>query len=140
MEDRDRSLGGYRGRPEYEAREVRSEKTGAIEAVGRAKRESGGGKRRDRVEAEGIEPRSSAKIAAPSVDATIEPSSRPSSVPKSNSHAAASPDTAAVRKVPTRARLSAGRSTGRISPKPAVSPPSNRIRPSATTPMLRASS
>ena len=79
-------------------------------------------------------------MAAPSVDATIEPSSRPSSVPKSNSHTAARPETAAVMKVPTRARLIAGRNTGRISPKPALSPPSNRIRPSATTPTLRASS
>ena len=38
-----------------------------------------------------VEPRSSAKIAAPSVEATIAPSSSPSSVERSNSHAAASP-------------------------------------------------
>jgi hypothetical protein len=88
-----------------------------------------------------VEPRSSAKIAAPSVDATIDPISRPSRVPKSsNSPAAVSPVIAAVMNVPTRARLTAGRSTGRISSKPAVRPPSKRIRASATTPMVRASS
>ena len=87
-----------------------------------------------------VDPRSSAKIAAPSVEATIEPSSSPSSVPRSNSQTAAMPVIAAVAKVPTTARLIAGRSTGRISSKPAISPPSNRISASATIPIVRASS
>ena len=45
-----------------------------------------------------------------------------------------------VPSVPTIASPSDGRSTGRISSKPAVRPPSNRIRASATTPIVRASS
>ena len=55
-----------------------------------------------------VELRSSAKIAAPSVEARIEPSSSPSSSEKSNSHAAARPATSAVSAVPTVARLIAG--------------------------------
>ena len=47
-----------------------------------------------------VEPRSSAKIAAPSVAARIEPSSIPSSVERSKSHAAARPVTTAVMIVP----------------------------------------
>ncbi len=87
-----------------------------------------------------VEPRSSAKIAAPSVEAMIEPSSRPSSVERSNSQTAAMPVIAAVANVPSTASPIAGRRTGRISAKPAVSPPSNRISASATTPIERASS
>ena len=87
-----------------------------------------------------VEPRSSEKIAAPSVEAMIEPSSNPSSVLRSNSQTAARPVMPAVTKVPSRARLTAGRSTGRISSKPAVRPPSNRISTSATMPIVRASS
>ena len=41
--------------------------------------------------------------------------------------------------VPTKARLSAGPSTGRISCQPAASPPSKRIRASAMIPTVRAS-
>ena len=85
-----------------------------------------------------VEPRSTAKIAALSVDARIAPSSSPSSVEKSNSQAAASPVITAVISVPTIARATAGRSTGRISAKPALSPPSNRISARAITPMRRA--
>src|SRR5215217_6261784 len=85
-------------------------------------------------------PRSSEKTAAPSVDETIEPSSRPSSVEKPNSHEAASPVTTAVISVPGSANPIAGRSTGRISPQPAVSPPSNRISASAITPIVSARS
>ena len=51
-----------------------------------------------------------------------------------NSHEAAKPVTTAVISVPTSARLSAGRSTGRISAQPAARPPSNRISASAMTP------
>ena len=86
------------------------------------------------------DPRSSEKTAAPSVEATIEPTSRPSSVEKPNSHDAAKPVTTAVISVPGSASPIAGRSTGRISPQPAVSPPSNRIRASAITPIVSASS
>jgi hypothetical protein len=87
-----------------------------------------------------VDSRKSAKIAAPSVDEMIAPSSMPSSVEKSNSHDAASPHSTQVPSVPRTARPSDGRSTGRISSNPAVSPPSNRISASATTPMVRASS
>ena len=52
-----------------------------------------------------VDPRSSAKIAAPSVAASTDPSSSPSSVERSKSHAAAKPVTAAVTIVPTSARL-----------------------------------
>ena len=79
-------------------------------------------------------------MAAPSVDEMIAPSSIPSSVERSNSHAAAKPQMTQVPSVPTIASDSDGRSTGRISSKPAVSPPSNRISASATTPIVRASS
>ena len=54
-----------------------------------------------------VEPRSTAKIAAPSVDATIDPTSMPSSVEKSKIHDAANPAITAVRNVPTSARLTA---------------------------------
>ena len=87
-----------------------------------------------------VEPRSSAKIAAPSVAARIEPSSIPLSVERSKSHAAARPVTTAVMIVPTMASDSAGASTGRISSRPGVSPPSKRIRASAMIPIRRASS
>ena len=86
-----------------------------------------------------VDPRSSAKIAAPSVAASTDPSSSPSSVERSKSHTAAKPVTAAVTIVPTMARLSAGVSTGRISSSPEVSPPSKRIRASAMIPIRRAS-
>ena len=85
------------------------------------------------------EPRSIAKIAAPSVEETIAPSSSPSSSVKSNSHVAARPQIAAVISVPRKARLRTGLSTGRSSSKPALSPPSNRISASATIPISRAS-
>ena len=84
------------------------------------------------------EPRSIAKIAAPSVEEMIAPSSSPSSSVKSNSQVAASPQIAAVISVPRSARLITGFSTGRISPKPALRPPSNRISASATMPTSRA--
>ncbi len=87
-----------------------------------------------------VEPRSSAKIAAPSVADTMEPTSRPCSSVKSSSHAAARPVTIAVISVPSTARLSADPSTGRISPKPAARPPSNRISASAMMPIVCASS
>ncbi len=87
-----------------------------------------------------VEPRSRAKIAAPSVDATMAPRSSPSRVERSNSHAAASPVRAAVISVPTVARLTAGPRTGRISLMPARRPPSKRIRARAMIPMVRASS
>ena len=83
-------------------------------------------------------PRSSENTAAPSVDATIEPSSNPSSSEKSNSQEAAKPVTTAVISVPGTARAIAGRSTGRISPQPAVRPPSKRISASAMTPTASA--
>ena len=86
-----------------------------------------------------VEPRSSAKIAAPSVAASTEPSSSPLSVERSKSHTAARPVTTAVTIVPTTARLSAGVSTGRISSSPEVSPPSKRIRARAMIPIRRAS-
>ena len=87
-----------------------------------------------------VEPRSRAKIAAPSVVAMIEPSSIPSSVPRSRIHAAANPVTTAVAIVPIRERLIAEPSTGRISIRPEVRPPSNRIRARAMIPIVRASS
>ena len=87
-----------------------------------------------------VDPRSTAKIAAASVEATIEPSNMPSSVERSSSQAAASPVITAVAMVPTTASAIAGRSTGRISEKPAASPPSKMIRASARTPMSRSSS
>ena len=87
-----------------------------------------------------VDSRRSAKIAAPSVDEMMAPSSIPSSVEKSNSHDAAKPQSTHVPSVPTIARPSDGRSTGLISSKPAVSPPSNRISASATMPIVRASS
>ena len=85
-----------------------------------------------------VEPRSSAKIAALSVAATIEPRSSPSSVLKSNSQAAASPARTAVMVVPITASDSAAPSTGRISPMPAARPPSKRISDRAMTPMVSA--
>ncbi len=87
-----------------------------------------------------VEERSSAKIAAPSVDASTAPSSRPSSVVRSNSQEAASPVTTAVATVPMTASEIAVGSTGRISNRPDVRPPSNRISASATIPIVRASS
>src|SRR5918999_2806393 len=87
-----------------------------------------------------LEPRSTEKIAAPSVASTIDPSSRPSSVSRPSSQVAASPTTAAVISVPNVASEMLGQSTGRISPQPAARPPSNRIRTSAITPIVRASS
>ena len=82
--------------------------------------------------------RRTAKIAAPSVEAMIDPSSRPSSREKSNSATATRPPTAAVIIVPTIASDSAGRSTGLISLNPAVSPPSKRISASESTPISSA--
>jgi hypothetical protein len=51
-------------------------------------------------------------------------------------HHRASAVIAAVSMVPKSARLIAGRRTGRISMKPAVRPPSNRISASATMPIV----
>ena len=70
-----------------------------------------------------VDPRRTAKIAAPSVAASAAPSSMPSSVVRSNSHAAAKPaDQRGERCVPTVARLIAVPSTGRISWKPGAQP------------------
>ena len=87
-----------------------------------------------------VDPRSSAKMAAPSVTERIAPRSSPSSVERSKSQTPAAPMIAAVTMVPTRASDSPGRSTGRISEKPATSPPSKRIAARAMMPMRRASS
>ena len=87
-----------------------------------------------------VDPRSSEKIAALSVAATMEPMSMPSSRSRSKIHAAANPVRIAVRIVPRVDRLIAVPSTGRISEMPAERPPSNRIRASAMTPSVRASS
>src|SRR5215211_1061169 len=87
-----------------------------------------------------LEPRSTENTAAASVDATIDPSSSPSSVLRSSSQTAAKPTTTAVRMVPANASETLGPSTGRISPQPAASPPSNRISARAITPIVRASS
>ncbi len=85
-----------------------------------------------------VEPRSSAKIAAPSVADTIEPTSMLCSSVKSSSRYAARPVMTAVSSVPTSARLSAEPSTGRISGRPAAKPPSKRISASAMIPIVRA--
>ena len=61
-------------------------------------------------------------MAAPSVEEMIAPISIPSSVLRSNSQAAAKPQMTAVPSVPKIASDSEGRSTGRISSKPAVQP------------------
>ncbi len=79
-------------------------------------------------------------MAAPSVEARIEPSNMPSRIVRSNSHAAVNPATIAVTSVPSTAIMAAGRTTGRISWKPAARPPSNRISDSATMPTTRAAS
>jgi hypothetical protein len=86
------------------------------------------------------DPRSTAKIAAPSVDETIAPMSIPSSSDMSNSHVAARPVMSAVPNVPSTAMLIEAPSTGRISSKPLASPPSKRMSASATIPTVRASS
>ncbi len=83
-----------------------------------------------------LDPRSTEKIAALSVQATIEPSSRPSSVVRSSSQEAVRPTIAAVITVPTVASDRLTPSTGRISPQPAASPPSNRISASAMMPIV----
>ena len=87
-----------------------------------------------------VEPRSSAKIAAPSVADTIEPTSIACSHGRSSSQWAARPVIIAVSSVPRSARLSADPMTGRISGKPAARPPSKRISASAMIPIVRASS
>ena len=87
-----------------------------------------------------VELRSSAKIAAPSVLARTAPISSPCLVSMSNSHAAASPAIAAVIGVAISASDTAVPSTGRISTRPDVRPPSNRISASAMIPIVRASS
>ena len=84
------------------------------------------------------DPCRSANTAAPSVEARIEPRSRPSSAERSKSTAATAPVTIAVTAVPATARPSDGRMTGRNSGHPVASPPSNRIAASARTPMSRA--
>ncbi len=60
-----------------------------------------------------VEPRSRPKIAAPSVEDRIAPSSSPSSVENPNRAPAVRPTTAAVITVPTVASAVAGASTGR---------------------------
>ena len=87
-----------------------------------------------------VDPRSRAKIAAPSVADTIAPTSMPCRSVRSSSQWATTPVTIAVISVPSVARLTAEPSTGRISEKPAARPPSKRIRASAMTPIVRASS
>ena len=87
-----------------------------------------------------VELRSSAKIAAPSVLASTAPTIRPCSRSKPNSSAAVTPAIAAVIGVATSASEIAVPSTGRISTRPEVRPPSNRISASATIPIVRASS
>jgi len=84
------------------------------------------------------DPRSSEKIAAPSVEDRIAPSSRPSFSVDPNSSAAATPSTPAVIAVPTIANEIEAPSTGRTCSSPLVSPPSNRIDARATTPIVRA--
>ena len=86
------------------------------------------------------EPRSTAKIAALSVAAIAAPRISDSSVPRSKSHAAASPASAEVTMVPTIASEIAVPSTGRISRHPAVSPPSKRISTRPIVPSVRVSS
>ena len=87
-----------------------------------------------------VEPRSTAKIAAPSVDDTIAPMSRPCSRLMSNSRLAPKPTMIAVISVPTVARLNAGTNTGRISCQPDARPPSYRMSASAMIPTVWASS
>ena len=87
-----------------------------------------------------VESRSTAKIAAPSVEDTIAPIRSPSSALMSNSRLAPKPTMTAVTSVPTVARLKAGTNTGRISCQPEARPPSNRISASAMMPTTRASS
>ena len=87
-----------------------------------------------------LEPRSTEKIAALSVAATIEPMSIPSSIERSSSHAAVSPTPTAVRIVPANASERLVDSTGRISPQPALRPPSKRISATAMMPIVWASS
>ena len=62
-----------------------------------------------------VDPRSSAKIAAPSVADTIAPMSRPCSSVTSSSQCATIPVTIAVMSVPSVASATAEPSTGRIS-------------------------
>src|SRR5829696_9791700 len=87
-----------------------------------------------------LDPRRTEKIAALSVEATIEPSSRAGRSGRSSRSAAASPTTTAVTIVPTVASEIAGPTTGRISGHPAARPPSNRISVSAMIPTVRVSS
>ncbi len=87
-----------------------------------------------------LDPRKTEKIAALSVQATIDPSSIPSSVLRSSSHDAVNPTRAAVTTVPRVASETLTPSTGLISFHPAASPPSKRISASATIPIVLASS
>lgn len=86
-----------------------------------------------------VEPRSSAKIAAPSVEDTVAPSSSPYVAEKPNRAAAERPTITAVMAVPAVANAVAAPSTGRRCRSPLVRPPSNRISPSEMTPIVRAS-
>ena len=74
-----------------------------------------------------VEPRRIANTAAASVAATVEPSSSAGSGSRSRMNAAATAVSAAVTSVPSVARITDVRSTGRISSKPLERPPSNRI-------------
>jgi hypothetical protein len=85
-----------------------------------------------------VEARSRPKIAAPSVDATIAPTSRPSTVESPNSADAATPAITAVTRVPSTASVIAGPSTGLMVSMPVVRPPSKRISARAMTPIVRA--
>ena len=87
-----------------------------------------------------VERRSTAKIAAESVAAIAAPTIIPSSTLMPKIQWAASPAAQAVIAVPIVAIEAAVPSTGRISPQPAVRPPSKRIRTRAIVPRVRASS
>ena len=87
-----------------------------------------------------VDPRSTAKTAAASVPATVEPSSSASSGSRSNSSPAATAVSAAVASVPSVASAIEVPTTGRISSKPDDRPPSNRMSASATRPAWLASS
>ncbi len=87
-----------------------------------------------------VDPRSTEKIAALSVPATIEPSRKPSSQLRSRSRWAATPVSTAVPIVPSVASERLGATTLRMSSQPATRPPSNRISARAMIPIVRANS
>ena len=87
-----------------------------------------------------VEPLSTEKTAAASVEAITAPSRKPSRVDTSSSRTARAPVIAAVSTVPTVASESEGPITGRIAENPVVRPPSNRISARAMIPISWASS